>query len=475
MSRNVALLALAFSLGAVATAPASEQRAPPGVPEVAAPHDGRREEAALLTGRGLVLFHAERYAEALPLFTQAAAIDPDDVYILYYKGVTEGRLEQWPAAVTDLRAVMAKRPDLSQAALELGVALLHDGQAAEAAVWLAQAQQVPDLDAAASFYLGIAQLRSGDLATARQNLERAAARDPQYTVASRYYQGVVEVRSGNQDRAIELFQYVAATSPESAIGREASDFLAAVQTGAHPTLRRYQLYGGTGLEYDSNVVLAPLNGEAAVGFGTQEDGRAIFLAGGRYELWRGGNVQVGAGYDFFQSLYFNLTQFNMQEHRPSLAVTSEVGRFEGGMLAAYDYFLRDGQSFLQQVEALPWGRVNEPGFGRTDLFFRMQWRDFKVASLAPLLDSYTYLAGIDQLVDLGSPDRYAVAGYRFDTMVPTAGAVSVFAYNGNLVRAGVGGLLPLDIAAELDFTYRNKNYAPASQGREDDEIGRAHV
>jgi hypothetical protein len=124
---------------------------------------------------------------------------------------------------------------------------------------------------------------------------------------------------------------------------------------------------------------------------------------------------------------------------------------------------------MQQAEALPWGRVNEPGFGHTDALFRMQWRDFKVATLERLLNSYTYLAGFDQFVDLGSPDRYFVAGYRFDSMVPTNGAVSVFAYDGNQVRTGVGGTLPFDIAAELDFTYRHKNYAPASQGREDDE------
>jgi tetratricopeptide (TPR) repeat protein len=463
------MLALAFSCGAAALARASDQSPPAAVRNVAVPHDTRREEAELLTKRGLVLLHAERYAEALPVFTQAAATNPDDVYVLYYKGVTEGRLGQWPAAVADLRAVMAKQPDLLQGALELGVALLHDGQPAEAAVWLARAQQVPELDASASFYLGIAQLRSGELAAARQSLERAAAGDPQYTVACRYYQGVVEVRLGNPDRAIELFQYVAATSPETAVGREANDFLVAVQRGVQPTLRRYQLYGGTGLEYDSNVVLAPLDGEVAVGFGQQADGRAIFLTGGRYQVWRAEHWQVGAGYDFFQSLHFNLTQFNMQDHRPSLAVTGATGRFEGGVLGAYDYYLRDGNSFLQQAEALPWGRVNEPGFGRTEVFFRMQRRDFKVASLQRVLDSFTYLASVDQFVDLGTPDRYVVAGYRFDTMVPTDGAVEVFAYDGNQVRAGVGGILPLEIAAELDFTYRNKNYAPASHGRDDNE------
>jgi hypothetical protein len=109
-------------------------------------------------------------------------------------------------------------------------------------------------------------------------------------------------------------------------------------------LRRYQLYGGTGLEYDSNVVLAPLDGEVAVGFGTQADGRAIFLAGGRYQIWRAQHVQLGVGYDFFQSLHFELTEFNMQDHRPSLAVTGAVGLVDGGVLGAYDYYLRTARA-----------------------------------------------------------------------------------------------------------------------------------
>lgn len=429
----------------------------------------RGESARLLTTQGLVSLHQQRYAEALRLFTQAVEADPSDVYARYYKGVTEGRLEQWSEAVSDLSAVMASKPELTQGALELGVALLQSGQSAAASEWLARAQQVPDLDAAASFYLGIAQLRLDELVAARQNLERAASGDPQFALACRYYQGVVEVRMGNQEKAKELFENVVATSPQSAVGREAHEFLVGIQQGGQPTVRSYQLYGGTGLEYDSNIVLAPLDGEAAAAFGKQSDGRAIFLAGGRYAIWRAERAQLSAGYDFFQSLHFDLTQFNMQDHRGSLSVTGSIGLVEGGVMGAYDYYLRDAQSFLQQGEAFPWFRVSQPEFGRTEVFFRMQRRDFKVASLQTLFDSFTYLTGFDQFVTLGSPDRYVVAGYRFDTMVPTDGAVSVFEYNGNLVRAGVGGTLPFEIATELDFTYRNKDYAPASDGRLDDE------
>jgi tetratricopeptide (TPR) repeat protein len=426
------------------------------------------EESQLLTKRGLVLLHQERYAEALPLFTQAVTADSSDVYARYYKGVTEGRLEHWPAAVSDLRAVMTAMPNLTQGALELGVALLHNGESAAAAEWLAKAQ-VGDLDAAASFYLGIAQLRLDQLAQARESLQRAEAADPQFAPACRYYLGVVEVRSGNPDKAKEYFEAVVASSPESAIGNEAREFLVGMQEGGEPTLRSYQLYGGTGLEYDSNIVLAPLDGEAAAAFGKQSDGRAIFLAGARYALWRGERAEFTAGYDFFQSLHFDLSQFNMQDHRGSLAVSGSMGIVDGGIMGAYDYYLRDGQSFLQQGEAFPWLRINEPGIGRTEVIFRMQRRDFKVASLRALLDSFTYLTGFDQFLNLGSPERYFVAGYHYDSVVPTDGAVSVFAYDGNQVRVGVGGTLPFEIASELDFAYRHKDYAPASNGRVDNE------
>jgi len=62
----------------------------------------------------LAFFHGGQYTQALPLFDQAVAADPNDAYARYYRGVTHGRLEQWPAAVTDLRAAAAAKPDLEQ-------------------------------------------------------------------------------------------------------------------------------------------------------------------------------------------------------------------------------------------------------------------------------------------------------------------------------------------------------------------------
>jgi tetratricopeptide (TPR) repeat protein len=147
------------------------------------------EQSELLYSRGLVEFHAGRSDKALQLFDQAVQADGADVYARYYRGVTQGRLGNYAAAVSDLRSVLAAKPDLNQGALELGVALVQTAAYKEAIPWLERAQSVASLDADASFFLGLAELRLGQLDAARRNFERAG-RNPELGLASRYYEGI---------------------------------------------------------------------------------------------------------------------------------------------------------------------------------------------------------------------------------------------------------------------------------------------
>ncbi len=65
------------------------------------------ESSERLYSRGLVEFHAGRYAPALALFDAAVAADPRDAVALYYRGVTRGRSGNYAAAAEDLRAALA--------------------------------------------------------------------------------------------------------------------------------------------------------------------------------------------------------------------------------------------------------------------------------------------------------------------------------------------------------------------------------
>ena len=438
------------------------------------------EQSELLYARGLVLFHKESYKDALALFDQAVQADPQDTYALYYRGVTQGRLGNYPAAVTDLRGVMKAKPELDQGALELGVALTQTGEYKEALPWLEQAQTAAPSEAEASFFLGLAQLRLGQLDAARTNFANAAKQDPALGVSSSYYQGVTEYQAHNLEAARQHFDSVVQANPTSEMGREASGFLTAMSEGKQAAAevgKPYQLYGSVGFQYDSNLGL--ISDEAInENLGKKkEDGRATLMAGGAYAPWRGEHTQVTIGYEFFQSLHFHETEYNLQNHRLNAQLLGDVGPVQLGLLGRYDFFLLTTDGFLQQGTAIPWVTVPEGNFGRTEVFFRLRWRDFTshdfdFSGSLPvdfnIRDSLNYSPGFRQFVYLGAPDRYLTAGYRYDHEDPSNSDGDRYGYDGQEVGAGIGWALPFDIGAEALYTYHYEDYAHASGGRQDD-------
>jgi len=427
------------------------------------------EQSKLLYSRGLVDFHAGRYTEALRLFDQAVQADPNDPYALYYRGVTRGRLGDYDGAVSDLSGALARKNDLEQARLELGVALVQVGKYHEAETWLMQAQKVADTDAQASLFLGIAQLRLGQTDEARANFARAASLDSTLQLAARYYTGVADYRDGRWADAQEHFNYVVATNPSSDMGREAAAFLLDMRYGRGS---RYQLYGAVGFSYDSNVVLAAGGQPLPFGISRQSDGSANISVGGKYALWQSPKAQFLVGYDFYQSLYFNLTDFNLMDNAPSAQMLADVGPVQVGLLGRYDYELLHLESFLQEVNALPWVTVPEGNFGNTQVYFRFRWQDFFDNAringqpvFFSLLTGNNYAPGIRQFVYLGSQDRYVFAGYRYDNQVPQSPdlASQAFGYEGNQVEIGIGWLFPYEISVEVANAYHHEQYGNASK------------
>ena len=427
------------------------------------------EQSTRLYSRGLVEFHLGRYPEALKLFDQAVEADPDDSYARYYRAVTRGRLHDLDGAISDLRAALTTKPDFDQAALELGVALVQTGALREAIPWLQQAQRDPDAEAHASLFLGLAQLRLNQLPEARKNFQRAA-KDPQQQLAVTYYEGVLDYREGNMSAAEERFATVVRDGRDSEIRHEAELFLKAIREPARQTIA---LSGAVGFQYDSNVVLAPGDDtiKTAAGISNQDDGRFTLAVSGAYELWRHKQTQLAVGYDFFQSLHFRMTDYNLQDNGPSIQLASSVGPVQFGVLGRYDYYLLSTDSFLQEGTALPWVTVIEPR-GRTELLYRMRRRDFKKQAYW-VRDAFNHSAGIRQFAYIDTPERYVSLAYRFDHEDPINNHPSLnadqYKYDGHEVAAAVGWTFPFELSGELTYLYRHENYAPESDGRHDNQ------
>jgi len=441
---------------------------------------GASEESERLYSRGLVELNAQRLPEALQFFESAVQADPKDMTALYYRGVTRSRSGDFGGAVSDLREVTTAQPEATRASLEYGAALLESGSPRESLPWLEKAQQDPDLTAQASLLEGIAHLRLEDTAAARTPLERAQ-QDPTLRDAATYYRGVADFREGRLAEAETALSSVAASGAATPLTGEANELLARLRGKAEGQRRRYSLYGALGFLYDSNVVLAPAD-EAVKdrnGISEKADGAATIQVGGSVAALQTDAVELSLGYDFYQSLYFDLDAFNIQDHRPSVQLLYRNGPVQLGLLGRYDYYFLRSDSFLQEGTGLPWMSIEAGDAGRTEIFYRVRRRDFYKQPFNGVRDGLNHATGVQQYIYLDGPDRHLSLGYRFDREDPVNRRGDAFGYDGNEVSGRVVWAFPLRFSADAEVAYRHESYLRASAAdpsgdrgsqRRDDEI-----
>jgi hypothetical protein len=315
-------------------------------------------------------------------------------------------------------------------------------------------------------FLGLAHLRLEQPEVARSDFERAAA-DPELLPTARYYQGVLDYLGQRWADAQAHFEYVVAARPGTEIAAESQRFLKRLEARQSVPI---SLYATTGLEYDSNVAIVPIDDAAQVrqGVSDEGDGRVIIGAGGVYAPWYNDWAQLSVGYDFFQSLQFDLTKFDLQNHRPSVQLAGQLGAFRFGTFARYDYYLLSRRrKFLQQGTVVPFVSYDAGTFGRTELYFRARRRDFLRAPYSGVLDAWNYGPGLRQVIDLGSSQRSAWIGYRFDREDTLSSGGDGFAYDGHEIGVGTSWVIAEAYRADITYTFRYEDYAAASGGRSD--------
>lgn len=437
-------------------------------PPAHASSGGRAER---LYTKGLGELHAGRNDAAIALFQQAVAENPKDMHALYYRGLGYGRAGRWEDAVTDLKVVVASGDSaIERARLELGYALYRVERYDDAAAQLEIASKQGPAAGEATLLLGIVESRRGNHEAARAALAKVAAMDPSKAVAARYYQGLAAYRAGDNAAASEHFTAVTREGGDSPFVAEARSFLDSMGSGV--TNKPWRVYAGLAFEYDSNVALAPDDdnlAENVYGVSDQSDGRAVITAGGRYALVSNEKLRIAAGYDFLQSLHFDLERYDVQTHKVGAEAEYRIGRVSLGLAGVYEHSLLDEESLLNGGTVLPWARVDEGWFGRTEVYYRFRGRDFVLSPYSPQRDSINQAAGVRQFIHLGARTRSLVIGYRFDNDSADRTIGDKFNYDGNQFEVGLEWMLDFGLRAEALYAYRMEDYSPSSNDRDDDE------
>lgn len=409
---------------------------------------------------------ANRCVDAADLFENILQTAPGSMDARYGRGLSRLCLGEYDAAIEDLQLVAASWPEKLEVAFELGAALTSSGAYREAEGWLKKAQAGADFKAPAALLLGLGQLRLGNLGAALDHFQLARERSATLATQAKYYSGVAEYRASNFATARQYFSEVVQEAPTSALAREADAFLGAIDSRRRDL---YRAFGSLGFEYDSNVVLAPVQD---LGPGEQQaDGRFVLRAGGIMTPLRRPNLRLDVGYSLFQSLHLELGDFNLQAHELFADTTTTTPWGRAGVSHRFQYYLRkdDLHRFLGQWSSRPFTVVSLAPSWEAELYYRYRGRDFVESQFNSLgLDGAAHAAGLRHILDITSSGRL-VLGYQFERddlrnmEEPQGSSENPFTNDAHAVISELAWTLPWSLESSLAYTFAYRVYSPASR------------
>ena len=170
------------------------------------------ERTQLVLAEAQLLRDAKRYDESYKLLSQALAVAPDSVPLLYDTAMAAERLNQVAVMEKQLRRIIELKPDYAHAYNALGYSLADRNlRLPEALQLIAKAHDLAPDDAFILDSLGWVHFRLGDLKLAREHLQRAYDARPDAEVA--VHLAEVLWASGEQDAARKLLREVRAKEP----------------------------------------------------------------------------------------------------------------------------------------------------------------------------------------------------------------------------------------------------------------------
>jgi tetratricopeptide (TPR) repeat protein len=297
--------------------------------------------------RGNEALEAGRYAEAEAALEEATRAEPKSAEAHHLLGLA--RLAQGDAdgAVHSLDTAVALDPGRDGLWLSLGMARQQagDDRGAETALERACAEQ--PRDGSAHYFLGLSRQKLGHHAQAIDDFRASAALDSDYEQLALFQIAVSQHEEGDAEVAAATLAQAIAADPESETASDARSLLNAFESGRE-TGRRWSVYGFTGIEFDDNVSVPELDASS-----DESDVAGFFEAGGRVRILDGSDYDLESSYDFYQSIYAEITEANLQSHALTLAGSKSFGPVDTNLDYNFAASWLGGDGFLNVHRVSP--------------------------------------------------------------------------------------------------------------------------
>ncbi len=382
------------------------------------------ENARFWILRGKALNESYRYKEAIKAFKQAVQMDPASEEAHLRLGNSYFEIGSYDAADDAFRQVLTLNPDNSTALFYLGLSLIQQTQYAESIPYFEKAGTLDsDFKQLSLFYIGEAQSELGDPLAASETWRRAINVDPTTDIAR------------NAETLIKKMTQEKGDKP-------------------------WFMSMSAGMEFDDNVTVSQQDLSTGL-----QDSAYIFEFSGAYKLLETPKFGLEVGYDFYQSIYDTLSEFDLQSHIFSLGVTRRYKKFDVDVFIQYNHVALGRKHFLETVSIIP-----QIGFFPAKSWFALTKYFFEDSRyfIDPARDGQNHGIGMDNFVFFNKGRSYLLFSYRFEDKT-TRG--DEFTYAGHFGTIAANTSLPFwnrrgKFNVAYSFFHKDYKHITPSLGKE---------
>lgn len=205
----------------------------------------------------------------------------------------------------------------------------------------------------------------------------------------------------------------------------------------------WSIEASAGIEYDDNLTVEELDVTSG-----EEDVAAVLDLSVAYSFPGMSDYDLEAGYDFYQSLYQDFSEFNLQTHGLYLSGSREFGEIDAGLSYRFTHSRLDNDNFLQIHNLTPSLGYSLKSNWYLSVAYSYQYKDFYDQRER---DGHQNALTLDNYIVFNENRSYVRLGYRFedeDTDGPQ------YDYLGHYFNGGLSTPMPLfSQQAKLDLSY----------------------
>ncbi len=365
------------------------------------------ENAEAFLSKGLAYSEKGDHDQAIVSYKEALEIDPDLEGARLNLGISYFKLQSYDLAVETFQQILARTPDDSSALIFLGLSLQGKEQ---------YSKSIPYFEKAGKLDAEFEQLAIFNVGKAYFHLE-------------------------NNKQAVEKFNQAIQVDASSEIAEGAKALLKIV-ADKKPE-KPWSLAFSTGFEYDDNITVSELDLTTEL-----DDFSYLFEFAGAYKFQITPKFALEAGYDFFQSLYDDLSAFDLQSHIFSLNGSYEIQGLDLGLLSMYNRTTLGAADFLEIYSTSP-----SVGFSVTDTWYATVHYSYKNTNFfnLPERDAQNHGTGLSNFIFFLDGQAMLLLGYQFEYEFTTG---SEFEYLGHSLNAGVKLPVPFLEQTKINFGYK---------------------